>query len=87
MGVTPAGRLFYKLRNRLPKRAFVQKIESSTGSGIPDVFICLDGAVFWVELKAGRDSLSVEQRAWMARYMDCGGDVVVYKDDGVFYLP
>ena len=66
----------------------LQRIESSTGSGIPDIEGCWNGASFWLELKAVdrlpvkahsrlTTTISPAQINWLARRWSVGGRVFV----------
>ena len=66
----------------------LQRIESSTGSGIPDIEGCWNGVSFWLELKAVdrlpvkahsrlSTAISPAQRNWLARRWSVGGRVFV----------
>jgi len=73
--VTPEQRIYVKLRKELIEiGAFVQRIETSTGTGIPDV-VCVmpGGCVFWVETKVLGGKFTREQYAWASRWEDLGG--------------
>lgn len=56
---------------------FVQRIESSTGNGIPDVFVCRKGFAYWIELKVWTPGVGIllrkEQFAWGKSYAAMGG--------------
>jgi hypothetical protein len=56
-----------------------QRIESSTGSGIPDIFACWKGRSIWIEAKVGTNFpiLRREQFAWGTRQTKNGGRVFV----------
>lgn len=55
----------------------VQRLESSTGAGVPDVNICWMGKEFWLELKVVTPRTGIlirrEQWAWHNRRMNSGG--------------
>tara|TARA_R100001126_G_scaffold1036_1_gene992 strand:- start:9886 stop:10302 length:417 start_codon:yes stop_codon:yes gene_type:complete len=54
------------------------RIESSTINGIPDVFGCIEGRSFWLELKATdvkNCGLSKFQINWHLNYQQAGGTV------------
>ena len=54
------------------------RIESSTINGIPDVFGCIEGRAFWLELKATdvkNCGLSKFQINWHLNYQQAGGTV------------
>lgn len=69
---------FSKLvKSHLPVGAHWQRIETgSTGTGIPDVNICLNGKEVWVELKlikGKRVDLAPTQVAWHMKRAKAGG--------------
>jgi hypothetical protein len=69
---------FSKLvKSHLPVGAHWQRIETgSTGTGIPDVNICLNGKEIWVELKlikGKRVDLAPTQVAWHVKRSKAGG--------------
>lgn len=70
---------FYEwLRPYLP--GHYQRIETTTGSGVPDLNVCYLGTETWVELKApldGKVLLRKEQYAWMKRRCHDGGRCIV----------
>lgn len=60
--------------------AHCQAIETSTGLGVPDSNICLNGVEFWIEHKkcsANAVRLSIEQSAWITQRVRCGGKVFI----------
>lgn len=78
-----AERKFYdQIRAHLP--GHTQRIESSTGSGIPDLNGCFRGVEYWVEFKvamSGETILRKEQYAWgMRRACASGGVWIVSLD-------
>lgn len=64
-----------QIRGKLP--GFVQRIETSTGNGVPDVFGCYRGKPYWVELKVWQPGTGIllrkEQWAWANNYAQHGG--------------
>src|SRR6266550_5439963 len=68
--------------------AHVQRIETSTAAGVPDMNVCHEGHEFWIESKLyipGRGVLlRKEQYAWGMRRATVGGRafVVYYCDPG-----
>ena len=38
----------------LPKTWHAQRIETSTGRGVPDIELCANGRTCWIEMKARR---------------------------------
>ena len=66
------------LRGKLP--GHIQRIETTTGNGVPDINWCNDGNEIWIETKiekTGSALLEKEQFAWGMRRQVCGGRVVV----------
>jgi len=61
--------------------ADVQTIETSTGSGVPDVNVCWHGVEFWIEckmIKKGKACyLRPQQLAWFTRRKRSGGLVFI----------
>ena len=71
----------------IPPNWFYQRIESTTGRGIPDMFVCREGVSFWLEFKAGEKRLRKEQWAWhMLLDKAHGTTFVIIQRDGVWYL-
>ena len=53
------------------------RIESSTINGIPDIYGCIDGSSFWLELKANEVkncNLSKFQINWHIKHRQVGGE-------------
>lgn len=67
-----------------------QRIESSTGQGIPDVNGCIGGDSFWLELKVVsgiKVHLRSSQVAWLMRRSDVGGSAwILIKKKDIIYL-
>ena len=64
------------LKQNLPKKTFYQRIENRIGEGIPDTFICMNGNVFFIELKIiknNRITIQKSQIAWHIKYNQCNG--------------
>lgn len=65
---------------------FIQPVETSTGKGVPDVYMWFygdhPGHGWWLELKRGTAPLRPEQRLWLTRAADrrqpCGVLRVLY---------
>lgn len=79
---TPEQKLFSKLKRTLestvPKdRLFIQRIETSTGSGIPDVHLIVGDWVGWIETKTLDYKVTREQYAWASLYTARGGRVLL----------
>lgn len=66
------------LIQKTQKSWFLTRIESSTINGIPDVFGCIEGRSFWLELKATdakNCGLSKFQINWHLNFQQAGGTV------------
>ncbi len=51
-----------------------QRIEShATSQGIPDVYVCIDGVSFWLELKIWPNQPTNLQHGWLITYANAGG--------------
>jgi hypothetical protein len=66
------------------RKCDLQRIEATTGRGIPDLNVCYQGKEFWVELKVAQRLSGVyrvymrkEQVAWGIRRAQHGGSVFV----------
>ncbi len=71
---------FYEsFRPKIP--GHLQRIETSTGSGVPDLVWCYDGRTIWIETKIELPSRGVllrkEQYAWGHRHAAHKGRVIV----------
>lgn len=76
--MNPETAFYNKIKDHLP--GHVQRIESSSGSGIPDVNGCHSGIEYWIELKVDVKRLILlrkEQYAWGMRRALSGGHVMV----------
>lgn len=64
----------------LPYQIF--RIESNlTLQGIPDIYCCVNGHSFWIELKVDGNPLSPMQSAWHAQHYLAGGtSFVVFRE-------
>lgn len=76
------------LKNKLSKEPVdLQRIENTTGGGVPDVNACHHGREAWIELKVhvkGMVVLRKEQYAWIVRRGHThGGNVMVMALDPV----
>lgn len=63
-----------------PKDWMIQTIETSTGTGVPDIFVCVDGFQFWGELKAGTNKkcyMRISQWRWFCKLTSRGGYAVL----------
>lgn len=59
-----------------PKDWMLQTIETSTGTGIPDLFFCVKGYQGWVELKSTNSKdcyMRISQWRWFNRLCSRGG--------------
>ena len=68
--------MWANVRRWLPPKCHATRIENRHGGGIPDVHIAVEGASFWIELKASSGkppALRPQQAAWHARQAACGG--------------
>lgn len=78
----PEQKIYARLKRDLEHQygvgnVFIQRIETSTGSGIPDVFILCPDFTGWVETKTTDYNVSREQYAWMKLYESRGGTCYV----------
>jgi len=94
--MTPEQKFYYLIKDHLP--GHVNRIENSTGVGIPDVNFCVHGIETWLELKANVNLLVVEheviqipfgtkrlrdtQLIWHGQRTGWGGRVLVAIRDG-----
>ena len=82
---TPEKRFYATIHGWL-KKAMLQRIENTTSSGVPDVYVCLGERSVWLELKVGDSYTEVflrkEQYAWGMRHASFGGVTLV-----VAFLP
>ena len=70
----------------LPVTWDYQRIETTTGRGVPDAHICAGrGQEFWLEFKSDRSPfLRPEQFAWISRRCNRGGAVfILHRNDGL----
>lgn len=76
----------WKLIRDCPKNvnALMERIETSTALGVPDLYFCIEGVSTWTELKAleetptGKYNLSLRkyplhQRSWLKAHWRAGG--------------
>lgn len=64
----------------MPRTWHLQRIETTTGRGIPDMNVCAGPhCEFWIEFKRGTKFpiLRPEQWAWLQRRAACGGKVFI----------
>lgn len=67
-------------------KGHAQRIETTTGNGVPDINLCHKGREFWIETKIGpshRTLLRKEQYAWGTRRALNGGVVLIYSFDPI----
>lgn len=83
-------KFWHWLKNKLSKeKVDMQRIENTTGNGVPDVNACYLGSEAWIELKVhvkGNVVLRKEQYAWLTRRHQHDGNVLVMaltENDGV----
>jgi hypothetical protein len=72
----PEQNLWQSFKQTLPKKSHWNRIENRTGSGMPDVYLVLDGLACWVELKVitkSRARIAQSQIAWHLSHNRCGG--------------
>lgn len=64
-----------RIQDAIP--GMVQRIETSTSPGVPDVFGCFRGKSYWMELKVWQPGAGVlirkEQYAWACKLRACEG--------------
>lgn len=64
--MNPEQEFWYSIRDKAP--GFTQRIETSTGNGVPDVYGCSMGISYWLELKVWTPTVGIllrkEQWAW-----------------------
>lgn len=70
-----------------------QRLEVTSGSGVPDISVCIQGVEVWVETKVftprGSVLLRPFQRAWMHRRCKAGGRCFVLafmENSGLVYI-
>ena len=69
------------LMKRLNERGHAQRIETTTGNGVPDINWAVGGKECWIETKIGcldHVLLRKEQFAWGTRRIAAGGNVRVF---------
>lgn len=73
--MTPERALAKWLLDALPPNSHAQRIEVTTGRGVPDLNLCGNGREWWLELKADHKLplLRPEQFAWLTRRHNAGG--------------
>ena len=72
----PEQNLWKSLKQYLPKKTHVNRIENRSGSGMPDVYLVMDGVACFVELKVinkNKVKISEAQTAWHLSHARCGG--------------
>jgi len=71
------------LKRELPKgRYHLQRIETSTGTGIPDVYFRYGRHGCWIETKTTDYAVSKEQYAWASAEIMAGGQCWVLTEVG-----
>ncbi len=66
------------LKRHAPRHWHLQRIETSTASGVPDLIVATPVGEVWIELKAGtRPEIRPFQRAWMTVRTMAGGRCVI----------
>lgn len=74
-------KFWHWLKNKLSKsKVDMQRIENTTGGGVPDVNMCYQGSEAWIELKVyvkGNVLLRKQQYAWIVRRANVDGNVLV----------
>lgn len=94
--MTPEQKFYYLIKEHIP--GHVNRIENSTGVGIPDVNFCFDGLETWLELKANVNLLCAEEEViqipfgtkrlrdsqiiWHGQRVNAGGRVLIAIRDG-----
>lgn len=89
--MTPEQKFYYLIKDHIP--GHVNRIENSTGVGIPDINFCFNGLETWLELKAninllvvpdeviqipfGTKKLRDSQIIWHGQRTKAGGRVLV----------
>jgi hypothetical protein len=80
--MTPEAKFSKWVVSNFLRDADVQRIETSTGSGVPDINVCYQGFEFWIETKIMTPSfktlLRPYQGAWIQRRSAAGGSVFVF---------
>lgn len=79
--MTPESKFNQWISHKLLFDAHVQRIETTTGSGVPDLNVCWYGIEFWAESKVetpgGNILLRPFQWAWMKKRQNAGGKVIL----------
>ena len=71
--MTPEQRLNERIRREIEARGgFYQRIETTTGLGIPDIYAVIDGKSLWIESKIG-PRIRIEQFMWHILHNRRGG--------------
>lgn len=75
-----------------PKKAVMTAIETSTATGVPDIFCCYDGFSSWIECKillSGGPRIRGTQYTYMKKLIAAGGNakIVIQKLSNVNYKP
>lgn len=60
---TPAGKIQLQIRAFCMKQGwYCNKIISASGNGLPDMAVVIDSDTYWIEVKAGKDTVSPIQQ-------------------------
>src|SRR5512146_2579046 len=70
------------VRRALSPYGFLQRVETGTGLGVPDVCYCLRAVTGWLELKTDLAKLTLEQVLWHEGWARAGGRVFMLYYDG-----
>ena len=89
--MSPANKIVAQFQRLLlsrwkPTEFLLQKIETSTGAGIPDLFLHCPIFTGWIEVKSDRDRLNEYQINWLLRYSRANGCAYVLTGTPTLYL-
>jgi len=60
---TPAGKIQLQIRAYCMKKGwYCNKIISASGNGLPDMAVVINSDTYWIEVKAGKDTISPIQQ-------------------------
>ena len=85
---------YHRLKRLLPKNTFFQRIETTAGAGVPDLYVCCRGRSSWIELKEARvlkdgriqaKHVRPSQRAWALQATKAGANVFMFLKVGRYY--
>jgi hypothetical protein len=75
--MNPESKFSRRLLSKFPMEAHIQRIETTTGSGVPDINVVYAGVEMWIETKvqtpAGHVLLRPFQWAWINKRFRSGG--------------